>query len=71
MGSTSEKRCFKLTSCNSDTSNQDLHAYGIMLIAATITLLLIIYTTVLTKFSPQGKDNRPKPGKQQQEVQER
>ncbi|XWS66190.1 hypothetical protein CRYUN_Cryun05aG0178700 [Craigia yunnanensis] len=43
MGSTSEKRCFKLTSCNSNTSNQDLHAYGIMLIAATITLLLIIY----------------------------
>ncbi|XP_022765394.1 ABC transporter G family member 24-like isoform X2 [Durio zibethinus] len=43
MGSTSEKRCFRLTSCNSNTSNQDLHAYGIMLIAATITLLLIIY----------------------------
>ncbi|XVE68841.1 hypothetical protein DITRI_Ditri09bG0102200 [Diplodiscus trichospermus] len=43
MGSTSEKRCFKLTSCNSSTSTQDLHAYGIMLIAATVTLLLIIY----------------------------
>ncbi|EOY18706.1 White, putative isoform 1 [Theobroma cacao] len=43
MGSTSEKRCFKLTSCNSNASNQDLHAYGIMLIAATTTLLLIIY----------------------------
>ncbi|XP_021295420.1 ABC transporter G family member 24-like [Herrania umbratica] len=43
MGSTSEKGCFKLTSCKSNTSNQDLHAYGIMLIAATTTLLLIIY----------------------------
>ncbi|XVF83159.1 hypothetical protein PTKIN_Ptkin16aG0111300 [Pterospermum kingtungense] len=43
MGSTSQKRCYKLTSCNSNTSNQDLHAYGIMLIAGTITLLLIIY----------------------------
>ncbi|KAB2063515.1 hypothetical protein ES319_A10G221200v1 [Gossypium barbadense] len=42
-GSTSEKRCFKLTSCNSSTSTQDLHAYGIMLIVATVTLLLIIY----------------------------
>ncbi|GMI86994.1 ATP-binding cassette G24 [Hibiscus trionum] len=42
-GSTSEKRCFKLTSCKSNTSTQDLQAYGIMLIAATVTLLLIIY----------------------------
>ncbi|GMI80600.1 ATP-binding cassette G24 [Hibiscus trionum] len=43
MGSTSEKRCFKLTSCNSNTSTQDMHAYGVMLIVATVTLLLIIY----------------------------
>ncbi|KAK8609643.1 hypothetical protein V6N13_062087 [Hibiscus sabdariffa] len=42
-GSTSEKRCLKLTSCHSNTSTQDLQAYGIMLIAATVTLLLIIY----------------------------
>ncbi|XP_054789575.1 ABC transporter G family member 24-like isoform X2 [Prosopis cineraria] len=43
MGSTSEKRCFKLSSCNSKTATQNLHAYGIMLIAALSTLLLIIY----------------------------
>ncbi|OMP01108.1 ABC transporter-like protein [Corchorus olitorius] len=43
MGSTSEKPCFKLTSCKSNESKQDLHYYGIMLIAAMITLLLIIY----------------------------
>ncbi|GKV34153.1 hypothetical protein SLEP1_g42564 [Rubroshorea leprosula] len=43
MGSTSEKRCFRLTSCNPNTANQDMHAYGVMLIAATSTLLLIIY----------------------------
>ncbi|KAI9124335.1 hypothetical protein K1719_004257 [Acacia pycnantha] len=42
-GSTSEKRCFKLSSCNSKTATQNLHAYGIMLIAALSTLLLIIY----------------------------
>ncbi|XP_039023413.1 ABC transporter G family member 24-like [Hibiscus syriacus] len=42
-GSTSEKRCFKLTSCDSHTSIQDLHAYGVMLIAAIFTLLLTIY----------------------------
>ncbi|XP_028788964.1 ABC transporter G family member 24-like [Neltuma alba] len=43
MGSTSEKKCFKLSSCNSKTATQNLHAYGIMLIAALSTLLLIIY----------------------------
>ncbi|KAL6123895.1 hypothetical protein ACLB2K_076412 [Fragaria x ananassa] len=42
-GSTDEKRCFKLTSCDANTANQNIHAYGIMLIAALITLLLIIY----------------------------
>ncbi|XP_058082111.1 ABC transporter G family member 28-like isoform X2 [Magnolia sinica] len=43
MGSTTEKRCFKLTTCESNTANQNIHAYGIMLIAALSTLLLIIY----------------------------
>ncbi|KAL6336411.1 hypothetical protein AAG906_014583 [Vitis piasezkii] len=42
-GSTSEKRCFKLTTCNPSTANQNIHAYGIMLIVALSTLLLIIY----------------------------
>ncbi|KAF6167787.1 hypothetical protein GIB67_027565 [Kingdonia uniflora] len=42
-GSVSEKKCFKLTSCNPGTANQNLQAYGIMLIAALSTLLLIIY----------------------------
>lgn len=43
MGSTTEKRCFRLTDCNPNTETQNIHAYGVMLIAATITLLLIIY----------------------------
>ncbi|CAN6487343.1 unnamed protein product [Victoria cruziana] len=43
MGSTSERRCFKLTSCDPNTSNQNIHAYGVMLFAALSTLLLIIY----------------------------
>lgn len=43
MGSTSEKRCFKLTSCGPNTENQNIHAYGILLIAALSTLLLIMY----------------------------
>ncbi|KAK1571068.1 hypothetical protein Q3G72_011560 [Acer saccharum] len=42
-GSTSEQRCFKLTSCDPNTANQNMHAYGAMLMAAIITLLLIIY----------------------------
>ncbi|KAI3458951.1 hypothetical protein Pfo_015614 [Paulownia fortunei] len=43
MGSTEEKRCFKLTTCDSKTESQNIHAYGVMLIAALSTLLLIIY----------------------------
>ncbi|PON68005.1 Phosphonate C-P lyase system [Trema orientale] len=43
MGSTSEKGCFKLASCDQNTENQDIQAYGILLIAALGTLLLIIY----------------------------
>ncbi|XP_050250078.1 ABC transporter G family member 28-like isoform X4 [Quercus robur] len=43
MGSTSEKSCFKLTSCNPNSANQNIQAYGIMLLAALSTLLLILY----------------------------
>ncbi|KAL3834153.1 hypothetical protein ACJIZ3_008889 [Penstemon smallii] len=43
MGSTDEKRCFKLTSCDAKTASQNIHAYGVMIIAALSTLLLIIY----------------------------
>ncbi|KAL7109749.1 hypothetical protein ACP275_06G195100 [Erythranthe tilingii] len=43
MGSTDEKRCFKLTTCDPKTESQNIHAYGVMLIAALSTLLVIIY----------------------------
>ncbi|XP_027104947.2 ABC transporter G family member 28-like isoform X1 [Coffea arabica] len=43
MGSTSEKPCFKLASCDPNTASQNIHAYGAMLIAGLSTLLLIIY----------------------------
>ncbi|XP_057428579.1 ABC transporter G family member 24-like [Lotus japonicus] len=43
MGSTAEKRCFKTSSCNSNTVTQNMHVYGVMLIVALSTLLLIIY----------------------------
>ncbi|CAK7343116.1 unnamed protein product [Dovyalis caffra] len=42
MGSTSQLSCFKLVTCHPNTANQNLHAYGIMLIVAVTTLLLII-----------------------------
>ncbi|OVA12298.1 ABC transporter-like [Macleaya cordata] len=43
MGSTSEKKCFKLTSCDPNTANQNITAYGVMLFAALSTLLIIFY----------------------------
>ncbi|XP_010462231.1 PREDICTED: ABC transporter G family member 24 [Camelina sativa] len=42
-GSTSEKPCLKLSSCKRNTGNQNIHAFGIMFIAAVSTILLIIY----------------------------
>ncbi|KAI6676541.1 hypothetical protein NL676_037337 [Syzygium grande] len=43
LGSTSEQPCFKLVSCDPNTVSQNIRAYGIMLIAALSTFLLIIY----------------------------
>ncbi|GMJ12090.1 non-intrinsic ABC protein 12 [Hibiscus trionum] len=42
-GSTTEISCFKLTTCNPNTSNQNIHGYGVMLFVALSLLLLIIY----------------------------
>ncbi|CAH8283804.1 unnamed protein product [Eruca vesicaria subsp. sativa] len=41
LGSTSEKPCYKLTSCNA--GNQNMHALGIMVICGVVIILLIIY----------------------------
>ncbi|XP_022143776.1 putative white-brown complex homolog protein 30 isoform X2 [Momordica charantia] len=43
MGSTFQQPCFKLATCNPNTANQNIHAYGIILIVALSTVLLIIY----------------------------
>ncbi|KAK1323780.1 ABC transporter G family member 28 [Acorus calamus] len=43
MGSTSEKRCFKLSSCDPNSANQNITAYGFLLFIALGLLLLIIY----------------------------
>ncbi|GAB2250576.1 hypothetical protein Droror1_Dr00016826 [Drosera rotundifolia] len=42
-GSTSQTRCSKLISCKSNTGQQNMRAYGILLIAALVALLLLIY----------------------------
>ncbi|XXG84839.1 hypothetical protein AAC387_Pa11g0061 [Persea americana] len=43
LGSTTQQRCFKLTSCDHNSATQNIHAYGVMLFAGLSTLLLIIY----------------------------
>ncbi|KAJ4971684.1 hypothetical protein NE237_004783 [Protea cynaroides] len=43
MGSTAQASCFRLATCDPNTANQNIHAYGIMLFAALSTVLLIIY----------------------------
>ncbi|KAF3441868.1 hypothetical protein FNV43_RR15783 [Rhamnella rubrinervis] len=42
-GSTEEQPCFQLATCNSKTSNQNIRAYGVILIGVLSTLLVIIY----------------------------
>ncbi|XP_057954659.1 ABC transporter G family member 28-like isoform X4 [Malania oleifera] len=42
-GSTSQIRCFRMTTCDPNSANQNITAYGIMLFAALSFLLLIMY----------------------------
>uniref|UniRef100_M4CLY7 ABC transporter domain-containing protein n=1 Tax=Brassica campestris TaxID=3711 RepID=M4CLY7_BRACM len=43
QGSTSQKPCFKLATCNPNTANQNIHAYGAILIASLSLLMIMIY----------------------------
>ncbi|XP_022841612.1 putative white-brown complex homolog protein 30 isoform X1 [Olea europaea var. sylvestris] len=43
MGSTGEKACFKLSSCNPNTYKQNMHAYGFILIGALSLILMVFY----------------------------
>ncbi|KAK4800037.1 hypothetical protein SAY86_025402 [Trapa natans] len=43
LGSTTAKPCYKLVSCDGSSSRQNIQTYGILLIAALTTMLLIIY----------------------------
>ncbi|KAM5584202.1 ABC transporter G family member 28 [Rosa sericea] len=43
LGSTSQEGCFKMASCKAKSENQNITAYGIMLFAAIIVILIIIY----------------------------
>ncbi|KAK6942790.1 ABC transporter family G domain [Dillenia turbinata] len=43
MGSTAEESCFKMTTCEAGTAIQNIHGYGISLVVALSSVLLIIY----------------------------
>ncbi|GLJ04797.1 hypothetical protein SUGI_0003600 [Cryptomeria japonica] len=43
LGSTSQSRCYPFTTCEPNSTNQNIQAYGVMLIVIIITLLLLIY----------------------------
>ncbi|XAR69119.1 Sulfate-transporting ATPase [Bertholletia excelsa] len=42
-GSTTEKLCFKFSTCNPNAANQNIHAYGVLLIAGLSLVLLLIH----------------------------
>ncbi|TXG73822.1 hypothetical protein EZV62_002401 [Acer yangbiense] len=44
LGSTSEKACFRLASCESKSANQNITAYGIMLFVGLSILVVVIYS---------------------------
>ncbi|KAK6156349.1 hypothetical protein DH2020_010597 [Rehmannia glutinosa] len=43
MGSTAETRCFKLTSCDANSTKQNITQYGLMLIVGISVILFIFY----------------------------
>ncbi|KAM7526196.1 hypothetical protein LguiA_016098 [Lonicera macranthoides] len=43
QGSTAQKVCMKLSKCDANTENQNMHYFGIMLIVALSIILIIIY----------------------------
>ncbi|KAI5322374.1 hypothetical protein L3X38_031446 [Prunus dulcis] len=43
QGSTSQEQCFRMATCKSQSENQNITAYGILLFAGLIFILLIIY----------------------------
>ncbi|KAK3033741.1 hypothetical protein RJ639_034516 [Escallonia herrerae] len=51
--------CFKLSTCNPNTANQNMHYFGIMLIGALTIILIIIYNcsdqVISTKYERQAK----------------
>ncbi|CAI9097993.1 OLC1v1034531C1 [Oldenlandia corymbosa var. corymbosa] len=59
QGSTFEKACFKLSTCNPNTDTQNLHAYGIMLIGILSFILFIFYNfsdqIITTRYRRQAK----------------
>ncbi|GAB2272327.1 hypothetical protein Dimus_007147 [Dionaea muscipula] len=42
-GSTSEQPCFQLATCDANTANQNIQAYGIILISAVSIILILVY----------------------------
>ncbi|PIN07861.1 Transporter, ABC superfamily (Breast cancer resistance protein) [Handroanthus impetiginosus] len=43
QGSTEQRACFKLSTCNPNSDTQNLHAYGFMLIGALSLVLIVFY----------------------------
>ncbi|XP_075502266.1 putative white-brown complex homolog protein 30 [Primulina tabacum] len=43
QGSIDQRACFKLSTCNPNSDNQNMHAYGFMLIGALSLILIVFY----------------------------
>ncbi|KAJ9698049.1 hypothetical protein PVL29_007248 [Vitis rotundifolia] len=43
IGSTSQKRCFRMTSCDKNSANQNITAYGVLLFVGLCIILICVY----------------------------
>lgn len=43
QGSTTESKCFQLTTCNAQATTQNIQSYGLMTIVGLATILLLVY----------------------------
>ncbi|XP_074379277.1 putative white-brown complex homolog protein 30 [Apium graveolens] len=43
QGTTAQKACFKMSTCNANTANQNMHYYGLLVFGVVALVLIIIY----------------------------
>ncbi|KAL0309700.1 UNVERIFIED_CONTAM: ABC transporter G family member 24 [Sesamum radiatum] len=70
QGSTEQRACFKLSTCNPNTDTQNLHAYGFLLIGL-LTLVLMVFYNCSDQVLTTRYERWPSPEKEPQKAPEK